>query len=298
MSFDTHLGRIDKRKWESIKSNWYSYLSIIDPPGTAPNYEISDSILLREEINNVKDSGEFKCDLVEIRKDIFREGIFLLHKAANVTGVTYSSATNGFLSWSNSSAYQSSFFAVKSIFCFCGMTFPKINGIDYLVDIWPQTEPISNNQLKKGIQPIQKTKILKFKNLNHYQYWRIFQRLLTIMDISIWNDDLVELLKIINPLDFGKQRNSLHYQNNYWLLTDLFQKMYDDSFSEIKISDINISNFEVSVSNFSVVLSRIIFLLAFLLVNDINQNAPILNDEVALIVRSLRNFGCDSYLEI
>lgn len=225
--------KIDGRDWVDIKSQWFSYLPNIDPPGSPPEIEINQNQLLSGIYNQAKESptGTYYQEVQNLREDIFREGIFLIHKANNTCCATNNQLNNGFLSWPISTAYQSSFFALKGILCLLGISIPQVGMHHLIIDAFPKDEPLSKKQIKSGYKPEARISFTYPKGqLNHRDHWLLFQRLLRVSNISIWDSEHVKFLKDMETDRFRDTRNSLHYKSNYWTWeTDLFNRVYDDN---------------------------------------------------------------------
>ena len=284
MSFETHIKRIDKRDWNEIKNEWLQSLPIIEDPFKPPESQLADIPELSTIVKNVSSKGEYKIEYSPLRSEIFREAIFLFHKALNVSGITEENIKMGFNTWSLSNAYHCMFFSIKSILGFLGISIPRVNGIDYLVDIFPQKEELSKTKIKRGIIPEPTMKFLRFTNLKHYNLWRIFQRILNVAIIPTWNNTFIKYLLRLDPLDFARQRNSLHYQNNFWVYDDLFKPAYIEGTGYHSEIILLVDNSKLQeLQDFTVIMSFIILSFAFQLMSDLSKIAPILDIEKNLI---------------
>ena len=288
MSFETNLKRIDWRNWIDIKEKWLSNLPFIDPPGKAPEIQISELTDLYFIVKELKTTGEFKSEYTPLREAIFREAIFLFHKAISISSCSELNISNGFITWSVSNSYHSSFFCMKCILGLLGITLPRIAGTDILIDIYPKLDQLSRNKLKKGIKHEPTMKYLKFGSLKHFDIWQIFQRTINVLSIEIWDKRLVGFLKSLNPLLFAKQRNSIHYYNNFWIYNDLFDPLLNHNifnYSQI-FYDIENASFD-SRNDFSIFISYILIGLAYNLLKDLSLDAPILKAEIELIDKTM-----------
>lgn len=290
MSFETNLKRIDWRNWNDIKEKWLSYLPIIEPPGKAPEIQISELTDLYFIIKELKTTGEYRTEFTPLREAVFREAIFLFYKSISVSSCSELNISNGFITWSVSNSYHSSFFCIKSILGLLGITLPRISELDILIDIYPEPEQLSKNKLKKGIKPEPTMKYLKFGSLNHYHIWQIFQRTINVLNIEIWDKKLVGFLTSTKSLSFAKQRNSIHYNNNFWIYNDLLDPLSNqDVFSYSHIfNDIEKESFSAR-KDFSIFISFILIGFAYALLKDLAQDTPIIKDEIELINKTIDN---------
>lgn len=299
MSVEKKIKKIDKRSWSEIKDLWVdSNIPSIDPPGSAPEYQISEIPEISSIISNVSNQGEHKEDNVAgLKAAVIHEGIFLFLKAINVCGTTELNIGNGFHTWSISSAYHSSFFSMKSLLCLLGITIPQVQGNNYVIDIWPSPEKISKNQWRKGIEPSRKIKFLKISNLPHFRVWKILQRVFstTNFDNSI-DKEIIGFLISIDPKSFAQQRNNIHYQNNHWLLEDLMEPREEPNFGVIRGSLISeIGELKVGNDDFTVCIAFILLKINHMLFEELSNDAPILKPQLEVINQSMELVCGDIY---
>jgi len=296
MNFEKQLKRIDHRNWKTIRAEWFQYLPNIQAPGQHPDHEIAQTVGLDDVVARTPETGEYKTELIGLRAAIFHEGIFLLHKAFHVSGSAEVHINNGILSWSLSSGYHSAFFAVKSIMCFLGISTTEVNNKMILIDVWPEPEKLSKSKVNKGFTPKREMKFLSMPKLQHFHIWEIFQRILRTSTINIWPETFRHLIAL-NPKDFALQRNTLHYKNNKWIHDDLYKSDLDPHFGiRTNLLD-EIDDVDPLSDDFSILLSHILLNLAYILLKDIAQDAPIISSEFALIEKSLDNDHHDLYKE-
>lgn len=287
MNFEKKLKRIDHRNWETIRGEWFQYLPNIQIPGQAPDFEISEIIGLDDIILKIPDDGEYKFELLGLREAIFHEGIYLLHKAMHVLGSAEVHINNGILSWSLSSGYHSAFFAVRAIICFLGISIAEVNDKMILIDIWPEPEKLSKTKMKKGYTPKAETKFLRMPRLQHFHIWEIFQRILRVLTIDIWEQNFINFLITLKPKEFAWQRNTLHYKNNKWMFNDLHNPINNPSFSVRKNLIEDIETIDPTSDDFSVILGYLLSNFGYLLLKDIASNVPIISGEFELIKNTL-----------
>lgn len=284
MSFDTNLKRIDWRNWDEIKVNWLMSLPIIDPPGQSPIYQISEIPNLLEIVKKAKSTGEYKDEFYPLREAVLREAIYLFHKALGVSAVSEFNIKIGFNTWAMSNSYHSAFYSIKSILGFLGITLPRIENVDYLIDLFPEKEKLSRNQIQSGRKPEPIMKFIRFQSLKHYEIWRIFQRTIKVLHINLWDESIIYFLNKLHPLQFAKQRNSLHYINNFWIYPDLFEPKINESVCYINnlLDEFEEGEF-LNREDFSLILSLILIGLAYSLFFDLSKNTPIIKTEFELI---------------
>jgi len=285
MAFENNVKRIDQREWKVVRDKWLSYIPDFDTPGAPPAHQILefvglDAIFKKTQIT----PGEFKQDVPFLRQEVLREAIFFLHKATHVCGAANIHLDNGALSWSISSAYQSSFFALKGILGLLGLSFPRINTA-LMIDCFPEEEKLSNKQRKRGEKPKPEFKFVVFPKLSHTHMWQIFQRVLNSSTVEIWKEEMILCLSKLHIDQFAQQRNSLHYVNNFWLFPgDLFNRMFDPAFGiDVDLFKNLDSDKLQKRSDFSFILNYIMLKFGIDLLKDLSENATAVKAEYDLI---------------
>src|SRR5205814_1104943 len=86
-----------------------------------------------------------------LRRAIFWEGIYLLHKATHIVGAGGIHVSEGLCSWSISSFYQASLFGIKGIIHLLGVALPDVDSGTVIVDLWPDESPQQAKSRKKGL---------------------------------------------------------------------------------------------------------------------------------------------------
>jgi hypothetical protein len=230
---------------------------------------------------------EYRQEVPHLRGEILREGVFCIHKAVHVCGAAITHVDNGILSWSLTSAYQSSFFSLKGILCLLGLSFPLMGMKNLMVDCFPEQKTLSRSHLKKyGVD--NDLKFLIFDKLNHKHFWEILQRVIRVTDIDLWDENISIVFSKIDSERFGRERNSIHYRNNYWPNDDLFKRNFDDSFA---IKRDMLGNLEETLNssskNLSFYVCYLLLSMAIILIKDLGINAKSINSEHDKIIETL-----------
>ncbi|MBA4406757.1 hypothetical protein C0389_05730 [bacterium] len=287
MDIQTKIKRIDRRDWNYIKAGWIeSGLPEIVPPGAAPEYPLNETHGLAEVVNNVPNDGELKTSFDIIRPAIFHEGFYLFHKSINIAASTEIQINNGLLSWSLSNGYHSAFFCAKAILCFLGISLFELSDKWVLVDIWPETEKLSSKKVRLGNRPIQETKFIRMPRIQHLELWKIFQRTINTFNIDFVDQRIVKFLTSLDPKQFAKQRNSLHYRNDFWPFNDLHYCLINKDFA-LKENLLNNFHGLEEDDDFSVILSYLLINICYKMLEDITKTAIIIKDEFELVKMKL-----------
>ncbi len=272
-------------RWSDIAARWLSFLPAIDPPGSPPDVGVSDVIGFSTVAATIREYDQtIKEEMPGLREYVFREGVYLLHKAFHVTGCAENGVKRGYKTWAINDAYQASLFGAKAILCFCGIALAELNSKAVLVDIWPKEHDTNKRRRQKLRLPADPA--IQFTRLNmkfeHRHVWAIFQRLLNVFDMGVWQDTYVRALSRVEVRDFAKQRNDLHYKNYWWLFDDLHEFVIDPSFG-VHATNMEESLVYSSESDFSLCLSLAILRMAVLLFEDICGSTNALNSEIRII---------------
>lgn len=275
-------------RWSDISARWLNFLPAIDPPGSAPDVSLSDFISVSTVAETLSESIEYgtivRAEAAGLRGYVFREAVYLLHKALHVSGCAENQVKRGYKTWSLADAYQASLFGAKAILHFCGIAFAEFGSKALLIDIFPK-EQDTNKRRKQKLKLPEDPKI-QFTRFNmqfqHKHIWAIFQRLLNVFDMNVWQDTYIRALRKIKTGEFAKQRNDLNYKNDLWIFDDLHQLVIDSSFGEHS-DDMEESLAYSLESDFSLCLSFSILKMGLLLLEDISKSTNALNSEIQII---------------
>ncbi len=155
-----------------------------------------------------------------------------------------------------------------------------------LIDVWPAMPPLSSTRRKRGEIAPPEMKFMQLSKLQHFDVSAMFQRILRVSSISIWDTEIVDTLIKYNSRHFAKERNVLHYDNHRWIFNDIHQ--YEDQirfFSEML--EQRHTNFENQSPGVSVLLAFLLLNMGHALFRDIAINVPILCPELELMEQSL-----------
>ncbi len=275
--FTTH------QSWENVEARWLNYIPAIDPLGTAPEISVQDfdnfKTVARPLVYN--ESLSFtRTDISGIRPMVLHEGIFWIHKALHVLGIAEKRAVARQVTWGLSDGYHAALFSVRAILSFWGIAMPVIAMKTVLIDIWTEPDPLSSKAKRRGDSPQPIVQLAKLDlQAGHVHVWLLFQRLLRINDIPIWDRKTIDLLTDVDHSVFTDQRNALHYVSAEWLYPDLFEpiKIEDYSFDTSDLERcLTTDNLQ---SELSLTLGITLVRLAILMFRSIADKSPTLKPE-------------------
>src|SRR5262249_42040472 len=133
-----------------IRAKWLEFLPTLEAPGSRPISALSDFASLVGILPHVPDDGEERREIPGLRQEVFREAIFLLHKASSVVGAAQKQVKSGMLTWALSDAYRGAFFALKALFGILGIFFVGVGDRHYMIDIWPGPKKGERQRRRRG----------------------------------------------------------------------------------------------------------------------------------------------------
>jgi hypothetical protein len=224
-----------------------------------------------------------------LRETIFREAIFLLHKASHAIGCAEVAARAGAQTWSLCGAYQGSLFGAKAIAYLLGVGLPEYRSKLVMTDAWPrrQNERTSQNRRRyvpDDSGPLQFT--MAAVQMGHKHFWLLFQRLLNVSKVDIWQPQYLAALRKLQVREFASQRNIVHNRDWRWILGDLHEFVIDERFGVHEV-DLHKALIYVERSDFSIALALAILRMGFSLIESLTHATNKLNAEVDLMKNRL-----------
>jgi hypothetical protein len=287
--WERKAAKLIAREWPEIKNAWLGYIPTIDPPGSVPESSIGELPTLHSQVSRMspRDPMSVSEEIVGLREGVFIEGLFLLHKAANVIACAQVDVAKGLRSWSLSSAYQAAFFAMKAILHFLGVAVAEVQSKSILIDVWSPPE-----RRRRGIPTPEFNMLLQnCHRFEHRQMWAVFQRMLRVTSERgsiLSNENATSLIELaVN--DFAAQRNSLHYRVA-WPFDDLHRCSVVPDFGAHAggITDGTALN-DPDREDFSIVLGIVLLRMGYGMLYEIAQEAPALKAELEILREWLRN---------
>lgn len=286
-AFDKKAGRLSARSWDDIEGKWLSYLTDFAQGPITPVNSLTEHPGLKDAVKDTPNTGELRGEIPNYRPAVLREAIFLLHKSGHVLGAAETHAQSGLPSWSLSSAYHSAFFSLKSLLAFLGVTFPHDeSNKQIMVDIW--AGPPKGSRKQKFTEQIE-MQFVRMPRLEHREMWILFRRALRVTTVEHWDDRITNALISVEPKEFSRQRNVLHYSNHLWLFDDLFDYLNDDRFEDLSESEKQLSDLVPTNPNFSMAVAFAMFHMTLGLFQSLTLMAPILQPELDHIATTLEN---------
>lgn len=299
MRIDNISKRIGHKDWNEIIRYWQNFLSSFTFP--IDEIEIEDNLSIQftqilDEINNSEKVSTDKChyyQLKGIQYNIFAEAIYLFYKSMNSIKSAQVDQVEGYKTWSINNYYQSSYFSLKCFLNIMGVFYSCINNQYLIVDLFPTYKKITRRELsqRKSIFEIQ---VQKAYQLEHWENWKIFQRVISVARNLPIKEEVLDLLRLIDPKKFANQRNRIIYQNREWLFDDLRNELFDDAFGLTDILDEEHLSFN-DFDDFTLLMSFTLFNINYILFHEISKVNQNFNAEFELFEKAISSKNNDHY---
>lgn len=283
--WESKIKKIFPRSWDELKERWLDYIPDFGESGCAPEQEITDSITFLSEVEKIKNNQPHSVsdDMPEVRSATIHQGIFLLHKAANVIAASQIHIREGIKSWSLSSAYQAAFFSMKAVLHFLGAIVIQVPERGYfLIDLWSEEVAKKSRIRTRSYRVI---KIIKAKRFEHQQMWALFQRMLRVTKFAekIITAENIASMQSLKITDFARQRNRLHYKTT-WIFEDIHSYIFDQDFGVFNndLSDGSALE-DPNRDDFSLALGFILVRMGCQMLLDIAELSPPIKSELNLL---------------
>jgi hypothetical protein len=290
MSFEVKLKRLGQRDWDEVKSAWLAPLSQLtfSKAGLPPDAALSDFYDLGEVAGRIPQDGEYRENITGLRAAVLHEGVYLLHKAANVLVGSHTQVVGGLPTWSVATAYQSAFFSMEAIFRLLGVAVVEVNNKTFMLDVWPEAEKTASKRAKALYKLGDEMQFVSHKRIDHYHRWALLKRALRMLTNSPIRGEIINALDAIDDKDFARQRNMLHY-SNIWLFDDLHTFYSPLSYCRFNATPPLVQRLDPGHQDFTVVLATILLSSAASLLAALGQSAPIMQNEWKLLNEACSN---------
>jgi hypothetical protein len=285
----TQLNRMfPTRDWADISGNWLNNIPTVTPPGSRPPSVIEEFIGFDQVARNLDSHNrEQRLEIPAFRELVFHEALYLLHKASHVIGCSETDADTGAHTWSLSQAYQGAYFAAKSICQLLGGFLQEYKRHGIVVDIWPGIS--SANASRAGLLTDNTISLWYYKfGSGHLQMWQLFQHLLRTTKVTRWPTEYIAVMASLEPSDFAKQRNVIHYDGGRWIFDDLFEFTPNTSYGLISNKFVNGFVYDER-SDFTFILAQAIFRMGLMLLDDLKAMTHKLEPEVAVFNKRINS---------
>lgn len=273
-----------RRSWVQLKDVWLTSPFDTYEIGALPDESVEDASLLRENVESLRKSATeprriYLDDVPGLRWAVLREGVALLHKAANVLAAAQNDFGIGFRSWSISTSYHAAFFAMRALCSIFGVVVASVSNAVVLVDVCAEEK----NQ-KAGVPKRTLIYLADYGTATHQALWYLFQRLLriTAVPIDLWGTLWAGALVQLDPADFARQRNRLHYQPHEWPFDDIRTLLPVGTFGTFdgRIAE---ALEDPDREDFTVALSFVLVRMTTSLLHDLGSSLPSIREEMVLL---------------
>lgn len=283
-------GFVRTNSWENISRKWQ--LGFIEDQPYIPGQQPSDSMQNILETNathiSILDKKNTSTQItVSNSLDIMiKESIYLLHKAGSILRSYNGDIERHDQTYAEISAYTASFFLAR--------------GINLLLGCFLSTTNISRKYIISNIRGTQDISELALSLLpnkpGHYHVWFLFKELIVNTTDLPFDREIFSFIHQIDAKEFPEIRNQIQYNNCEWIYDDLH--LTDHASKEWIIPfDKKIylyCNSQDPSCHFSTIVSLILFRAMYLLIKDLCEKIPCLEDEKKLVESNME--FCNSTL--
>ncbi|MFC1583997.1 hypothetical protein ACFL5V_00470 [Fibrobacterota bacterium] len=298
MEFERQIKRIGKRDWNSLRDLWISVTPVLSfpldfsNPITPPNLHTIKDEIVAEERNTTNKRHYSTID--GLHQYMLCEAVYLFYKTLNVFRSFHTIKENGFLTWSTVNSYQCSYFGIKAILNLLGICYIRIDSKDFIIDSLPNYKRISKKDLIRR-REIQEVMFLLVKQPEHYDMWRLFQKVVTTCNIDIWDGTIINFLHDCSPKHFAKHRNKAIYQNTKWIFNDLSDILIDLNVANRPIYQDGEIELSIEDLDFTIIICYLIVKMGLKVFEDLGSKLPAFNEEYVVMSNIIQTAGNENY---
>lgn len=289
MSFEVKLKRLSSRDWNAVRPAWLPHVAQLSlhSPGQRPSDDLADFHLLSPLAAKVTKDGETRENLIGFRAAVLHEGVFLLHKAANVLVASQQQVQNGLPTWSIPTAYQSAFFSMEALLLLLGVVILEVENKTMHIDVWPEVAKDATSREKREYELGQECQIVRHDRIEHYHRWAILKRVLRTLVNSPVPAAVINGLQSVDDKDFARQRNDLHYSTT-WKFDDMHVFMSPLEFCRFQLGAGPLECMDPAGPNFTAALAMTLLSGASSLLGSLGAISPSMMSE-----HNLLDTSCD-----
>lgn len=281
MAFRSTCQKIKKADWHQIKSQWLNFLPNIEHAGSPPPLSLSEIIQQSGKLATITPQSPILQGIPMIHETALWEAVYLLRKSGHVMRVSQNLSQQGMLSWSLFNGYHSAYLSAKSILAMLGFSVPQPSGQQLLLELFPDNRNQGNKKNKIPVGGDEMSNAYRIGRLDQNQLWQLFERALRMIDVPIWNGNILENVKDFDWANISKKRNPFLYNSVFWPYNDLSENLIDDKFCNPPDNFPDHTQFiDMDDPEFLIKSAFLLFHLGECLLADISIDAPIMKLEL------------------
>ena len=289
------------KDWQALRSFWLRHIPDIDRPAQEPTDTLAQSVDLERESSVAPKTGDHRFQVsVNPASLLFRESVFVLCKAVRVSCESGSQVVAGLPTWSVSTAYHSSLFALRAFLGFCGIGYIILDNGHFLVDVEP-SQPKGKRQRKiRQVTDDTEIQLIRVPQIGHREWWLLYQRILRSSKGFNWSFPIDRQSLLCDESIFSKHRNELHYRLR-WFYDDLLETKlvsgfgeFDQEAAETVVAKLS----EAGGSDGALILNQIVLgnVLSMLIdLSGVSKRVRIVVKEIKTAVDALKNDVVESW---
>ena len=272
------LDSLEKKSWDDIKNKWLNLigtLGILDDPKKIKYTNPSSLLTAFGYPKKIKESDLAINEEIEgIRAILLPNALSCFYCSNNTLQASQTHISKGYLSWSQSSGYQSAYYGARCFVALLGINTVVCGKPTMLVDIFPDLVSFTNQGERRpdhGWKNDMRVGYLSAGS-NHIDIWFLLKNLASkiVIDSKILPKMYLEILRHIDPESVSEQRNQLHYKN-VWKCSDLLDERHEESFG---IALYKSTKLKKSDLDFSICLASAIYTVNCILLYDLVAGNP------------------------
>ena len=229
---DRCIKLLSQKDWQVLRSFWFRHIPDIEHPDQEPDDTLAQSIDLQREASIASTNGDHRFRVnVNPAAILFRESVFVLCKAVRLSCESAFQVVHGLPTWSVSTAYHSSMFALRAFLGLCGISYVLIDGRHFLVDLQPSLRKGKRKQRPRNELDHSEVQLIYVPQIGHREWWMVYQRVIRTSRGFDWRFPIANELPLCDATKFSRHRNELHYRLR-WFFDDLLRPEVTDSFGE------------------------------------------------------------------
>ena len=299
MNIEKVSEKIGQKDWKEVKNYWQNFLYLLEFPLSELDYSEDFKYTLKNIASEIKELEEkssirdhyFQIDGIQIKS--FSDSIILFYKGLNAIKSAQCDQLSGYKTWSINNYYQSSYFTIKSLMNLLGVCYLRTeDNIDLLIDLLPHYKKISKAQFLRN-RAAHECQIQIVKQLEHWQNWRILQKVIRYLKNPPFNNGFFKLFNF-PPKTYAKHRNNIIYYNNIWSFHDLKYEIFDRDYGLVNFDEIDIDTI-VNDEYFTIIIAYQLLFILFGLFQELSDNNPHFKMEFEIMENSIIHESNSNY---
>lgn len=219
MSWRPYWKSIEKRHWSDVKGALLSSVPDFGDRVMRPSPGVENLSTLAH-LKDIRDPTVL-ADAEGLRLNLLAEGVFLFQKCSHAQMAVARLAQLGMTSWALFNAYHSALLGAKASMSLLGVAFPKVAGVQLLLDTFPETRKVSSQSKLRTAPSYSSFRIVRLPSQMDQRFvWEAFQRVIRVTDGAWTSASNVQSIERLDWEAITPPRNAFLYKPQYWTTID------------------------------------------------------------------------------